>query len=119
MTTKEIASRLVELCRKGNFEAAQKELFSDDAISVEPHATPGFEKETKGLQAIFEKGQKFNDMVKEVHEINVSEPVVADNSFACCLRMHVTMKDGKTNNMNELCVYKIKDGKIISEAFSM
>ena len=48
MTTQQIASRLAELCRKGEFETAQKELFSNDVVSIEPYATPGFEKEIKG-----------------------------------------------------------------------
>ena len=52
MTTQEIANRLVELCRKGDFEAALTDLFSDDAMSIEPYATPAFEKETKGMDAI-------------------------------------------------------------------
>ena len=47
MTTKEIADRLVELCRKGDFEAAQSELFANDVVSIEPHSTPDFQKETK------------------------------------------------------------------------
>ena len=47
MTTNEIANHLVELCRKGDFEKAQKDLFSQDAVSIEPHATPGFEKKQK------------------------------------------------------------------------
>ncbi len=38
MTTQEIANRLVELCQKGDFETAQKELFAEDAVSIEPHA---------------------------------------------------------------------------------
>ena len=37
MTTTEIAERLVDLCRKGQFEAAQKELFSADAVNIEPY----------------------------------------------------------------------------------
>ena len=48
MTTNEIANHLVELCSKGDFEKAQKDLFSNDAVSIEPHATPGFDKETRG-----------------------------------------------------------------------
>src|SRR5215469_6546820 len=59
MTTAEIANRLVEFCKKGDFEGAQKELFADDAVSIEPYATPAFEKETHGLNAILEKGKKW------------------------------------------------------------
>jgi hypothetical protein len=119
MTTKEIASRLAELCRKGAFETAQKELFDNDAISIEPYATPAFEKETKGLSAIIEKGHKFDSMVQEMHNLEVSEPLVAGNSFALSMRLDVTMKGQPRMDMTELCVYKVKDGKVISEEFVM
>jgi len=119
MTTKEIADRLVELCRKGDFETVQSELFADDAVSIEPHATPAFEKETKGKQAIKEKGEKWGAMVQTVHGMEISDAVVATNSFACTMRMHVSMKEGGEMNMTELCVYEVKDGKIISEQFFM
>ena len=49
MTTEEIAERLVSLCRQGNFEAAQRELYAVDAINLEPYGTPTFPQETKGL----------------------------------------------------------------------
>ena len=119
MNTKEIAERLVIHCRKGAWEAAQKELYSDDAISVEPFSSPAFEKETRGLPAIVEKGIKFNAMVETMHSIVVSDPLVANNSFACTMQMDVTMKQEGRMNMTELCVYEVKDGKIISEQFHM
>ena len=119
MSTNEIAARLAELCRKGDFETAQKELFANDAVSIEPHSTPAFEKETKGLDAIQKKAQQWESMVQETHGITVSDPVVATNSFACTMRMDVTMKEGGHMDMTELCVYRVKDGKIISEEFFM
>ena len=119
MTTHEIASRLVELCRKGQFETAQKELFADDVVSIEPSPSPDFEKETKGLQNILEKGRKFDAMTEAVHNLTISDPVIAGNSFACSLRMDITMKQGGRMDMSEICLYKVKDGKIISEEFSM
>ena len=119
MNTKEIAERLVIHCRKGAWEAAQKELYSDDAISVEPFSSPAFEKETRGLPAIVEKGIKFNAMVDTMHSIVVSDPLVANNSFACTMQMDVTMKQEGRMNMTELCVYEVKDGKIISERFHL
>ncbi|MEP7279875.1 MAG: SnoaL-like domain-containing protein [Bacteroidota bacterium] len=119
MTIQEIATRLVILSRQGQFENAQNELFSNDAISIEAHATPAFEKETKGLNAILEKGRKFESMVEEMHKMEVSEPIIANSSFACTLRMEVTMKEGGHMDMTELCVYEVKDGKIVSETFYM
>ena len=119
MTVPQIAHRLAELCNQGNFEQAQKELFAEDAISIEPEDSPGFEKETKGLAAIFEKGKKFASMVEETHGCNVSDPLVAGNVIALSLNMDITMKGSKRSPMSELIVYKVKDGKIISEQFFM
>jgi len=119
MTTKQIADRLVEFCRKGDMEGAQKELFADDAVSIEATAGGGFEKETRGREALAKKGAQWNAMVEKVHSMEMSDPLIATNSFACTLRMHVDMKGKGPMDIKELCVYKVKDGKIISEEFSM
>lgn len=119
MNTKEIANRLTELCKQGDFETAQRELFSDDAVSIEPHATPAFEKETKGLDNIFKKGEKFNSMVEKMNSVSVSEPICADNSFALTMTLDAVMKEQGAMNMTELCVYTVKDGKVTSEQFFM
>jgi ketosteroid isomerase-like protein len=119
MTTVEIANRLVELCKKGDFEGALKELFADNAVSIEPHGTPDFEKETHGLDAILEKGKKWSSMVEEYHGGQVSEPLVAGDSFAVTMIMSVTMKGSNRMDMTELCIYHVKDGKIVSEQFLM
>jgi hypothetical protein len=117
MTTNQIASRLVELCRQGQWKTAQQELFAQNAVSIEPYATPAFEKETKGLNAIFEKADKFDAMVETMHKVEVSDAVVAGNSFACTIRMDCTMKGQGRMDMTELCVYQVKDGKVIQEEF--
>lgn len=119
MTTKEIAARLKELCDRGEFAAALDELFSPDAVSIEPQVGGGFEKETKGLPAIHKKGELWNSMVEAYHGITVSEPIVAGESFAMSMTMDVTMKDKPRFAMSELCIYKVKDGKIVSEEFLM
>jgi hypothetical protein len=117
LTTQQIADRLVALCREAKWEAAQRELYADNAISIEPYEGPMFAKETKGLAAIVEKGRKFDGMVEKLHSLKVSDPLVATTSFACTMQMDVTMKGQGRMNMSELCVYDVKDGKIISEQF--
>jgi len=119
MTTQAIADRLTELCRQGQFETAQKELYAKDAMSIEPEASPGFEKETKGLSAIIKKGHKFQQMVGDTHSVFVSTPLVVGNSIAFTLSMDITMKGKDRSTMAELCVYHVKDGKIVREEFSM
>ena len=118
MTTQEIASQLVAFCRKGEFEAAQKALYAADAVSLEPETTPAFPKETKGLEAIIQKGHTFNSMVEQYHSITVSDPLIADDVFAITLTMDLTMKGRGRIPMSEVGVYKVKDGKVVSEQFT-
>jgi hypothetical protein len=92
MSTQTVATRLAELCRQGKFEAAQKELFAEDAVSIEPQETPEFAKETKGLRAIIDKGHKFESLLEQVHGCTASAPLIAGNAFALTLAMDVTMK---------------------------
>ena len=119
MTTQQIASRLAELCRNGDWKKAHDELFAKDAVSIEQQESPGFAKETKGLDAIRQKGEAWEGMVNEVHEMNVSEPQIAGDSFSLVMDMEMTMKDGGRQHMKELCVYETRDGKVISERFFM
>jgi hypothetical protein len=117
MKTEEIAKKLVAHCRKGEWEAAQKALYAKDAMSIEPESSPAFEKETKGLDAIIEKGHKFNSMVEKYHSITVSDPLVAGDAFAITLAMDMEMKGRGRTPMSEIGVYTVEDGKIVSEQF--
>src|SRR5207344_3474724 len=113
MTTEQIAKRLKELCEQGQFEHAIKELFSSDAESIEPNASPDFARETRGTDANLAKGKKWNEMVEEQHGFEISEPVVAEDSFALTMHIDVTMKERGRKNHKELCVYKVSGGRII------
>lgn len=117
MTTQEIADKLVAFCRKADWEGAHKSLYATDAKSIEPYETPEFAKSIQGLDAIREKGKKFDSMVEKMHAIEVSEPLVAGNSIAFRLEMDMTMKGKGRIKSPELCVYQVKDGKIIEEEF--
>jgi hypothetical protein len=118
MTTQEIAERLVALCRQGHVETAQKELYATDAINIEPYATAAFAKETKGLNAIIDKGHKFAAMIEQVHSISLSDPLVAGSSFACAMHLDLTIKGHGRMSLDELCIYEVENGKIISEQFT-
>jgi len=116
MTTKEIALRLAELCRQGQYETAQKELYSNEAESIEPADSPGLQN-VNGLDAIVQKGHQFQSMVEAVHSSTVSEPVIAGNTFAVAMILDITMKGVGRVPMEELAVYEVKDGKITKEQF--
>lgn len=118
MTTREIAERLVTLCREGKAGLAQQELYAADAINIEPYGTAEFPRETKGLPAILEKGSKLTAMIEQVHAFSISDPLVAGSSFACAVQLDVTIKGRGRMKMEELCIYEVRDGKIVSERFT-
>lgn len=115
MTTKEVADKLVGFCRQGQFEEAAKELYANNIVSIEPDGTPV--KEVKGFEAVIAKEQQFNDMVEEFHGVEVSDPLVADQFFSCTMKMDVTFKGAPRTSMEEVCLYKVENGKISREEF--
>lgn len=118
MSTETVAKRLVAMCRHGQFEEAQHELYAKDAVSIEPEAMAnGPLGNVKGLDAILEKGKRFQASVEQMHGIEVSEPLVAGNWFTVTMTLDVTMKEHGRTTMSEVCVYHVKDDKIDSEQF--
>ena len=115
MNTHQIAARLVELCRQGQFEAAQTELFADDAVSIEPDGAPM--EIAEGLAAIQEKGRQFMANVEQMHGIEISEPLVAGSFFSVSMTLDTTFKGQGRVRMEEICVYEVAAGMIVSEQF--
>ncbi|HEX7847866.1 MAG TPA: nuclear transport factor 2 family protein [Chitinophagaceae bacterium] len=116
MTTQEVANRFNELAQTGQWDKIQEELYSDDAESVEPPHSQGLQS-VKGLDAIKEKGKRFNEMVEEMHGGYSNAPIVAGTHFAVAMGMDCTMKGMGRINMEEIAVYQVKDGKIVKEQF--
>jgi hypothetical protein len=116
MTTKQIADRLVALLRYGQFETAQKELFSAGAVSIEP--THSGQPSVKGLTAIVEKGVQFRNAVEQFHGLTVTEAVCSYNHIALGLKVELTFKgQSEQTIMDEIIVYQVEDGKIVHEQF--
>lgn len=115
MTTQEVANRLVELMRTGHVQQAQEELFSDDIISTEP--AHGTIKSAKGKAAVLKKGAEFAAMIETRHGGSFSDPIVGGCYFSCAMSLDATFKGQGRMNMEEICVFEVKDGKIVSEQF--
>lgn len=115
MNTQETANRLVELLRQGQFETAQKELFAEDTVSIEPESAnlP----ETAGLAAILQKGEQFRNSVEQWYGITVSEPLVSDHHIALGLQVDLAFKGQEKSRMDEIIVYQVEEGKIKHEQF--
>jgi hypothetical protein len=116
MTTQEIANRLVELCKIGQNDAAMQELYAADIVSIEP-ANPAGNNIIKGIEGVRKKGEDLWKSIKEMHGATISEPLVAGNFFSVAMQMDVTFQNGFRVNMQEICLYKVANGKIIEEQF--
>lgn len=115
MTTSQVATRLVELCRRGTYEEAQKELYAPDAVSIEPEGTP--DAVARGAAALAAKAKTFAESFI-VHGGSVSDPIVAGPFFACTMSLDATdRKSGQRLTMEEVCVYEVRDGLIVREQF--
>lgn len=116
MTTQEIANKLYEFCKIGQFEQAQNELYDGNATSTESNMK--WERETLNwIDAIKAKGAWFQSMVEEMHSSYTNESKVFGPYIFMEMGMDVTMKWMWRNKMDEMCKYEVKDGKIISEEF--
>ncbi|MDH3649900.1 MAG: nuclear transport factor 2 family protein [Saprospiraceae bacterium] len=115
MSTQEVADKLVQLCRTGQYQEAQSSLYGPSAVSIEPEGSPWGQVE--GLEAIQAKAQQWGEMVEEVHSAQVSDPVVSGSHFACTMENDVTFKGMGRQQIKEVCVYEVQDGKIVKEQF--
>ncbi|HEY8780423.1 MAG TPA: SnoaL-like domain-containing protein [Mucilaginibacter sp.] len=112
-TITEIANRLSSLCTEQRFIEAYNELFSEHAESIDPI----YKNEAlKGLGHLIERERQFLSST-EIHDINVSEPLYAGNYFSVVISMDFTVKGQERKKMEELCVYKVEYGKIVSQQF--
>ncbi len=104
------------MCRKGKVEEVKQELFTEDTLSIEP--TEGIlPKETKGLKAIQQKADSFISMVEQFYNNTFTDPVVAGDYFSVGWDTDIQMKGQQRQTISEICLYKVKDGKIVSEQF--
>ncbi len=115
MTTQEVANQLVDYCRQGQFTEAQTNLYHANAKSVEP-AGSGWP-DVEGMEGIAAKGEQWSNMVQEVHGVTISDPIVAGNFFSISMANDVTFKEGGRMLMEEICIYEVQEGKIVTEQF--
>ncbi len=115
MTTKEVADRLIELCRQGKWADAQAELYADDAESIEPEGTPWGS--VKGMDAIRKKGEEWSGMVEEFHGNEISDPLVSGDFFVVRMVSDTTFKNMGRMSFDELGLYEVRDGKVVKEQF--
>lgn len=115
MNTKEVANKWASMCREGKNLDCVNELYSENVSSREMLGTPN--EVTTGKKNVWNKNKEWLDNVEEMHEGIVEDPIVADKHFTSKMSYDVTFKDIGRQQMEEIGVYEVKDGKIASEQF--
>ena len=117
MSIQEIANKWKEYCSTGQWEKALDELYSEEAVSLEMKGAEGFPERVEGMEAIKQKGEMWSGMVEEFHGIEVGTPIIAGDHFAATMTMDVTMKGQPRAKSPEIALFKVANGKIVSEQF--
>lgn len=115
MTVEQIANRLVELYRKGDYATCYSELYSPEVESIEPKSSPIHY--VKGLFAIAEKGKMWNEQMEEFHGSFIGDPIVCGKHFSCAMMIDAKLKGQGRQKMEEICVYEVENEKIVKEIF--
>jgi len=113
-TIHEIANGLKEMLSEQKFVQAYQLLYSDDAESIDPLNTSG--QPLKGLTTLLEREKDFLSRAS-IQKITLSDPIIAGSYFTMSLRMSFDLKDQGHMDIEEICLYKVKDGKIASQQF--
>ena len=114
MTVTEIAKDLVALCHQGQYEEAMTRYYSDDILSVEPE---GPDPVSRGMEAVKKKVAWWVENMT-VHSEQALGPFVNGDQFMVEFKMDITNKmSGERSQMDEVGLYKVREGKIVEEHF--
>lgn len=115
MSTKDVANQWAQMCREGKNLECIEQLYADNIVSKE---MPGYpEEQVSGKRNVWNKSKEWLDSVEEFHGGDISDPIVAENHFTSKMNFDVTFKDRGRQQMEELGVFEVKNGKIVNEQF--
>jgi hypothetical protein len=116
MLTSEIATRFNELAQQEMWFEIQEELFADDVKSIDPPHSPylGF---AEGREAVRQKGMDWVKKIEAVHATHTTLPVIGGNHFSVGRNMDITVEGFGRIKIDQIMLYEVRDGQIISEQF--
>ena len=115
-TIQEVAARFNELAQQEKWFEIHDEFFADDVKSINPPNSPymGY---AEGKAAVRKKGEDFVKKIKDFHGAYTTQPVIGGNHFAVGRGMDITVEGFGRIKIDEIMLYEVKDGKIVSEQF--
>lgn len=116
LTTAEVVARFNELAKAEKWFEIQDELFADQVKSIDPPGSPYFGN-AEGKASVRKKGEDFVSRIEAVHRMHTTAPVTGGNHFAVGREMDITVQGLGRIQINEIMLYEVKDGRIVSEQF--
>ena len=116
MTTQEVAKHFNELAQQEKWFEIQDAFFADNVKSIEPPASPYFNY-AEGKAAVRKKGEDFVKKIRDVHGVYTTAPVIGGNHFSVGRGMDITTEDFGRIKIDQVMLYEVKDGQIVSEQF--
>ena len=118
MDAREVGRKLVDLYREGEMTKAVDDLYAETVVSVEADTPPGEDRAVEGIDAVREKQAWWRDN-HELHSVSVDGPFHhGEDRFAAVYRIDATYTpDDDRNELHEVAVYTVRDGKIVREEF--
>lgn len=115
-TIYEVAARFNELAKQEKWFEIQDELFADNVTSIEPAGSTWLG-DAQGKTRVREKGERWVERIEAVHHLETSAPIVAANHFSVQRAVDITVAGLGRIKIDEIILYKVQSGKIISEQF--
>ena len=118
-TTQEVAARFHELAQEEKWFEIQEELFAEDVTSDEPEGSAYFEpfQHAEGKAAVRRKGENWVSKVEALHNASTGKPITGSNHFAVARSFDITVKDYGRVTIDQIMMYEVRNGQIISERF--
>lgn len=116
ITTQQVATKFNELAQQEKWFEIQDAFFSDDVKSIDPPNSPYF-KYAEGKAAVRKKGEDFVKKIQDFHGAYTTEPVVGGNHFAVGRGVEITVEGFGRIKIDQVMLYEVKDGQIVSEQF--
>ncbi|HLA57499.1 MAG TPA: SnoaL-like domain-containing protein [Puia sp.] len=116
MTTQEVAARFNELAQQEKWFEIQDEFFADDVKSIEPAGSPYFGY-AEGKSSVRKKAEEFVKKIQDFHGAYTTQPVTGGNHFSVGRGMEITVDGFGRIKIDQIMLYEVKNGQIVSEQF--
>lgn len=116
LNIQEIVTLYNELAKDEKWFEIQDEFFAEDVTSTDPKHSPYFGY-AEGKAAVRKKGEDFIKKIMDFHGAYTTPAIIGGNHFAVGRGVDITVEGFGRIKIDQIMLYEVKDGQIISEQF--